>query len=64
MIALTQVPLDERRKICHGASADAQGSGMVVVTKDCIRLRHKWTAHKDVIKSLQVQLLPPQITHE
>lgn len=53
-----EVPLDERHKICDKATCDAQGSGMVVVTKDCIRLKHKWIAHKDVIKSLQVVAEP------
>eukprot|EP00658_Telonema_sp_P-2_P068222 TRINITY_DN5716_c0_g1_i1.p1 TRINITY_DN5716_c0_g1~~TRINITY_DN5716_c0_g1_i1.p1 ORF type:complete len:900 (-),score=180.78 TRINITY_DN5716_c0_g1_i1:227-2926(-) len=58
------VPLEERHKIFSQSTQAsvgdlAQGSlGMVVVTKDCVRMAAKWTAHKDVIKSLQVEPEP------
>lgn len=45
------LPLEERRK---KDTASASQSGMAQVTKDCVRLKARWTAHKDVIKTIQV----------
>jgi len=45
------LPLDSRRK---KDAASAKQSGMAQVTKDCITLKARWSAHKDVIKSIQV----------
>jgi len=45
------LPLSERTK--KDAASSAQG-GMAQVTKDCVRLKARWIAHKDVIKTIQV----------
>jgi len=45
------LPLDERTK---KDAASPNQSGMAQVTKDCVTLKARWIAHKDVIKTLQV----------
>lgn len=46
------LPLDERQKK-DAASASSSGT-LAQVTKDCVRLKARWIAHKDVIKTIQV----------
>jgi len=43
--------VDSRRK---KDPASAKQGGMAQVTKDCVHLKSRWGAHKDVIKSIQV----------
>jgi len=45
------LPLDERQK---KDAASAQTGSLAQVTKDCVTLKARWIAHKDVIKTIQV----------